>query len=63
MTQASEAGIKQADGSVKMETTIDVQHVASTLVHVASLPNTVQVLSFSIMYVLHRIPLATLTSF
>ncbi|KAH7103344.1 short-chain dehydrogenase/reductase SDR [Auriculariales sp. MPI-PUGE-AT-0066] len=42
-------GALQADGTVKPEPTFAIEHVGSTIVHIASLPNTVQVLSFNIM--------------
>jgi len=39
----------QADGSVKGETRFDVEHVANTVVHIASLPTEVTVLQMNIM--------------
>jgi len=42
-------GCLQGDGRIVPEPTFDVQHVASTVVHVASLPNDVNVLSLEIM--------------
>ncbi len=38
MTAKMSSGMPQADGSVKPEPTMDVQHVANAIVHMASLP-------------------------
>ncbi len=38
MTQRMEAGIKQADGSIKIEPRMNVQHVADAVVYMANLP-------------------------
>ena len=38
MTKPMRAGILQADGSVKVEPTMNVQHVADAVVYMASLP-------------------------
>ncbi len=38
MTERMSAGIVQADGSTKVEPTMDVQHVADAVLHMASLP-------------------------
>jgi NAD(P)-dependent dehydrogenase (short-subunit alcohol dehydrogenase family) len=38
MTARMTQGVPQADGSVRAEPTIDVQHVAATVLHMASLP-------------------------
>jgi NADP-dependent 3-hydroxy acid dehydrogenase YdfG len=38
MTKKMDAGVPQADGSIKPEPKIDPQHVADTIVHMASLP-------------------------
>ncbi len=38
MAHAMTVGVPQADGSVKAEATMDVQHVADTLLYMASLP-------------------------
>ncbi|KZW01522.1 NAD(P)-binding protein [Exidia glandulosa HHB12029] len=42
-------GTMQPDGSIKKEAMYDVEHVASTIVHIASLPNTVQTLHITLM--------------
>jgi NAD(P)-dependent dehydrogenase (short-subunit alcohol dehydrogenase family) len=42
-------GVRQADGSTRPEPTIDVEHVARAVVHMASLPLDVNVLSMTIM--------------
>lgn len=49
MAAGHEDGAKQADGEVRVESTFDVQHVADTIVHIASLPPTVTMLSVNIM--------------
>ncbi len=49
MTSAFHAGVLQADGRVLPEPTLDVQHVADTIVHIASLPNDVTMLEVDIM--------------
>jgi NADP-dependent 3-hydroxy acid dehydrogenase YdfG len=38
MAAPMRAGIAQADGSIKVEATMDVQHVADAIVHMAALP-------------------------
>ncbi|WP_420348976.1 SDR family oxidoreductase [Pelagibius sp.] len=38
MTEAMSSGVPQADGSMKPEPTMDVQHVADAVVHMAGLP-------------------------
>jgi NAD(P)-dependent dehydrogenase (short-subunit alcohol dehydrogenase family) len=38
MTQKMAKGVPQADGSTKPEPTMDVQHIADAIVHMASLP-------------------------
>ncbi|KAF9534503.1 short-chain dehydrogenase/reductase SDR [Crepidotus variabilis] len=43
------SGALQPDGNVKPEATFDVEHVASTIVHIASLPPDVAVLEVVIM--------------
>ncbi|EPQ54664.1 short-chain dehydrogenase [Gloeophyllum trabeum ATCC 11539] len=43
------AGALQPDGSTRPEAMMDQQHVADAVVHIASLPNEVQVLQFMIM--------------
>lgn len=45
-------GAMQPDGSIMPEATFDVEHVASTIVHIASLPPDVTMLEVNIMYVL-----------
>lgn len=42
-------GATQADGNVIKEPTIDVQHVADTVVHIAGLPPSVTMLQVNIM--------------
>ena len=49
MTQAMQAGIRQADGSIKVEPVMDVQHVADTVVHMAGLPLSANVLFTTVM--------------
>ncbi|KAH7103378.1 short-chain dehydrogenase/reductase SDR [Auriculariales sp. MPI-PUGE-AT-0066] len=49
MSKSVLEGALQPDGSVRPEVTFDPQHLASTLVHIASLPNTTQVLNLTIM--------------
>lgn len=50
MAQAHAVGALQADGRVISEPTIDVQYVASTIVHIASMPPDVAMLEVNIMY-------------
>ncbi len=38
MTSRMQAGTPQADGSMKVESTFDVEHVASTVVYMSNLP-------------------------
>jgi NAD(P)-dependent dehydrogenase (short-subunit alcohol dehydrogenase family) len=38
MTEKMNSGVPQADGSIKPEPTMDTQHVADAVVHMASLP-------------------------
>ncbi|MDH5411431.1 MAG: 3-oxoacyl-ACP reductase, partial [Alphaproteobacteria bacterium] len=38
MTKKMAKGVPQADGSTKPEPTMDVQHIADAIVHMASLP-------------------------
>lgn len=49
MTAGFSAGMPQADGSVRAEPTMDVQHVAETLLHMASLPLNVNMPFVTIM--------------
>ncbi|KAG6832011.1 hypothetical protein H0H92_006047 [Tricholoma furcatifolium] len=44
-------GALQPDGRIVPEATFDVQHVADSIVHIASLPNDVTVLQYNIMLV------------
>jgi len=48
-TAGIENGILQPDGRVIPEQTFDVNHVGSSIVHIASLPNDVAILEFIIM--------------
>ena len=49
MAQGHTVGALQADGRIVSEPTIDVQHVASTIVHIASMPPDVAMLEVNIM--------------
>lgn len=49
MTTAMARGMAQADGSVRTEARMDVRHVADTVVHLASLPLSVNMLFTNIM--------------
>ena len=49
MTERMEAGILQADGSVKIEPTMDAENVANTVVHMASLPLSANILFMTVM--------------
>jgi NAD(P)-dependent dehydrogenase (short-subunit alcohol dehydrogenase family) len=49
MTSRMSQGALQADGSLRQEATMDVQHVADAIVHMASLPLDANVLSMTIM--------------
>ena len=49
MTTTMATGMPQADGSIKPEPTMDVNEVARAVVHMASLPLSVNVLSMTIM--------------
>ena len=42
-------GVPQADGSVKIEPVMDVQHVADAVLHMASLPLSANVLFMTVM--------------
>lgn len=46
---SQDEGKLQADGSMRPEPTMDVQHVADTVVHIASLPPSVAMLYVNIM--------------
>lgn len=56
MTQMASGSVNQGalqpDGSIRKEGAIDAKHVASSIVHIASLPLDVTVLEMNIMYVL-----------
>jgi NAD(P)-dependent dehydrogenase (short-subunit alcohol dehydrogenase family) len=49
MTRRMSKGMPQADGSVKVEPTFDVEHVANAIVHMASLPLDANVQFMTIM--------------
>ena len=49
MTERMEAGILQADGSVKVEPTMDAENVANAVVHMASLPLSANILFMTVM--------------
>ncbi|KAF8503088.1 hypothetical protein JB92DRAFT_3084274 [Gautieria morchelliformis] len=49
LAQSIAAGTLQADGTSRREKTMDVQHVADAIVHIAGLPTDVQVLEMNIM--------------
>ncbi|WP_298725272.1 SDR family oxidoreductase [uncultured Ferrovibrio sp.] len=49
MTERMTKGVPQADGSVKVEPRMDVQHVANAVVHMASLPLDTNVLFMTVM--------------
>ena len=49
MTERMNAGVPQADGSIRAEPTMDVEHVADAVVHMASLPLAANVQSMTIM--------------
>lgn len=49
MAQKMTTGVPQADGSVKVEAVMDVGHVASTVLHMASLPIEANVLFVTVM--------------
>jgi hypothetical protein len=51
MGQGLADGALQPDGRIQPESVMDVKHVADTIVHIAGLPNDVQVLQTTIMYV------------
>jgi NADP-dependent 3-hydroxy acid dehydrogenase YdfG len=42
---------KQADGRIVAEATMDAQHVANGVLHIANLPNEIQILQYTIMYI------------
>ena len=49
MARGHTVGALQADGRIAPEPTIDVEHVASTIVHIASMPPDVAMLEVNIM--------------
>lgn len=49
MAEKMTRGVPQADGSTKIEPTIDVQHVANAVLHMASLPLDANVLVMNVM--------------
>ncbi|KFC67466.1 Short-chain dehydrogenase/reductase SDR [Bosea sp. LC85] len=49
MAQKMTTGVPQADGSTKVEAVMDVAHVASTVLHMASLPIEANVLFVTVM--------------
>lgn len=49
MAQRMTTGVPQADGSIKVEAVMDVGHVASTVLHMASLPLDANVLTVTVM--------------
>ena len=49
MTERMTGGVPQADGSVRPEPRMDVQHVAESIVHMANLPLTSNVMFMTIM--------------
>lgn len=49
MTQAMQIGVPQADGTLAVEPTIDVNHVAAAVVYMASLPLEANVLFMTVM--------------
>ena len=50
MTSESSRGALQPNGQTVPEATFDVEHVAQSIVHIASLPMDVTVLDYKIMY-------------
>ncbi|KIJ32521.1 hypothetical protein M422DRAFT_265693 [Sphaerobolus stellatus SS14] len=51
MAKPISVGAMQADGVVRPEATMDVKYAADAVLHIAGLPNTVQVLEMNIMCV------------
>jgi NADP-dependent 3-hydroxy acid dehydrogenase YdfG len=49
MTERMAQGVPQADGTIKPEPTMDVQHVADAVVHMAGLPLEANVQFMTIM--------------
>ena len=50
MTSGSSRGVLQSNGQTVPEATFNVEHVAQSIVHIASLPTDVTVLDYKIMY-------------
>ena len=49
MTERMKAGVPQADGSTKVEDRMDVRHVADSVLHMANLPLSANVLFMNVM--------------
>ncbi|HUG63104.1 MAG TPA: 3-oxoacyl-ACP reductase, partial [Methylomirabilota bacterium] len=49
MTARMSSGVRQADGRMAPEPTMDVQHVANAVLHMASLPLETNVLTMTVM--------------
>lgn len=49
MARAMTKGVPQADGSIRVEDTMDVQNVADAVLHMASLPLSANVLTMTVM--------------
>jgi NADP-dependent 3-hydroxy acid dehydrogenase YdfG len=49
MAAAMTTGVPQADGTVRVEPTMDVAHVARAVVHMASLPLEANILFMTVM--------------
>jgi NADP-dependent 3-hydroxy acid dehydrogenase YdfG len=49
MTAAMSRGVPQADGSIAAEPTMDADHVARAVLHMASLPLDANILSMTVM--------------
>jgi NAD(P)-dependent dehydrogenase (short-subunit alcohol dehydrogenase family) len=49
MTERMKAGVPQADGSTKVEERMDVRHVAESVLHMANLPLSANVLFMNVM--------------
>jgi NAD(P)-dependent dehydrogenase (short-subunit alcohol dehydrogenase family) len=49
MTQRMQRGVKQADGRVEVEPTMNVDHVGDAIVHMANLPLEANILTMTIM--------------
>ena len=51
MAERIEKGVPQANGEIRPEPMMDVNHVADAIVNIANLPNSVTVDEFRILYV------------